>query len=183
MAAIRRIAVYCGASNTVPAAYLQAASEVGRTLAEHTIGVVFGGGHVGLMGRLADGALEAGGEVIGVIPERLKDRELAHPGCTEMIVVETMRQRKEQMEQRADAFVALPGGLGTLDEIFEVATLQQLDYHSKPLGFLNLNGYYDHLESFFDRAVADRFLSPTQRAAFSFRDNFPSLLEELRAHE
>ncbi len=181
MATIQRIAVYCGASNSVPTDYLDAASEVGRTLAERDIEIVFGGGHVGLMGRLADAALEAGGHVIGVIPERLQERELAHTGCTKMIVVETMRQRKEQMEQLADAFVALPGGLGTLDEIFEVATLQQLNYHSKPLGFLNRNGYYDHLIAFFERAVTDRFLSPSQRATIRFSDNFPALLGALQS--
>jgi len=174
-----RICVYCGSSQRVDPRYLELATEVGRQLAGRGHGVVYGGGHIGLMGRVADGALAAGGEVIGVIPEKLRDLELAHAGCTEMHVVDTMHARKTKMASLADAFIALPGGWGTLEEIFEVTTWTQLEYHRKPVGLLNAFGYYDHLLAFVAHATQERFIRVEHRPILQFSDELDALLEQL----
>jgi len=153
-----RICVFCGANAGARPVYAETARLVGRLLVERGLGVVFGGGRIGLMGALADAALAAGGEVIGVIPQALVDREQAHGGLTELHIVSTMHERKALMTDRSDAFLALPGGFGTMDELFEAITWRQLGYHRKPAALLNVDGCYDGLASFLERAAADGFI-------------------------
>lgn len=159
--------------------YFDLAREVGRTLAERGIGVVYGGGRVGLMGALADAALAAGGSVFGVIPHRLQDREVGHTGLTELFVVDSMHARKAMMTWLSDAFIALPGGFGTLEEIIEVATLSMLGYHRKPVGLLDADGYYDHLLAFIGRAADDGFVRPQHRGLLEVADRIDVLLGRL----
>lgn len=159
----RRVGVYCGSSVGRDPAYALAARAFGALLARRGIGVVYGGGRVGLMGALADGALAEGGEVIGVIPEKLLRLEVGHAGLTRLEVVEGMHPRKLRMAELADAFVALPGGYGTLEELFEVTTWTQLEYHHKPVGLLDVNGYWAGLVGFLDHAVAQGFVRPLHR--------------------
>lgn len=140
-----RIAVFCGASMGHDPRWRTLAAGVGRTVAEHKHGIVYGGGHVGLMGALADAAMKAGGEVIGVIPRFMEKSELAHQGVTELILVDTMHQRKQRMHELSDAVIALPGGFGTLDELFELLTWRQIGLHKQPIGLLNAYGFYDPL--------------------------------------
>jgi uncharacterized protein (TIGR00730 family) len=176
---VRRICVYCGSSPGASPAYAAAAAEVGRELAGRGIGLVYGGGNVGLMGTVADAALAAGGEAIGVIPEALVAREVAHSGLTELHVVESMHERKALMADLADAFVALPGGLGTLEELFEILTWAQLGLHRKPSGLVNVAGYYDGLVAFLAHAVAERLLRP-EHAELLLVDERPApLLDRL----
>lgn len=150
--------VFCGSSPGARPAYTDATEDLGRRLVEDGIALVFGGASVGLMGRLADTVMSEGGEAIGVIPQSLVDREIAHIGLTDLHVVDTMHERKQLMADLSDAFVALPGGLGTLDELFEIYTWAQLGMHSKPIGILNVDGYFDGLASFLEHAVAERFV-------------------------
>ncbi|MCG8600855.1 MAG: TIGR00730 family Rossman fold protein [Verrucomicrobiales bacterium] len=158
MRQISSLCVYCGSSPGQDPAFLKTATTLGVYLAESGIRLVYGGGNVGLMGAVADGALSAGGEVFGVIPRGLAEKELAHPGLTELHTVSSMHERKTMMAELSDAFLALPGGIGTMEEIFEVFTWTQLGFHSKPCGFLNVAGYYDDLFSFLQRMVDQRFL-------------------------
>jgi uncharacterized protein (TIGR00730 family) len=160
-----RICVYAGSNPGTNPAYAEAAAELARLLASRDIGVVYGGGKVGLMGILADSALAAGGEVIGVIPQDLMDREVGHGGVTELHVVASMHERKALMAELSDAFVALPGGIGTLEELIEVYTWSQLGLHDKPMGMLNVAGYYDGLAALLDHAVQEGFLRSQHRAA------------------
>jgi uncharacterized protein (TIGR00730 family) len=155
---MKRICVFCGSSFGVRAAYQQAAQRLGELLAEQGLGLVFGGGCVGLMGSVADAALAKGGEVIGVIPESLVRREIGHRGVTKLHVVETMHQRKALMADLSDAFIALPGGYGTLEEICEAVTWSQLGIQQKPCGLLNIEGYWDGLLAFLDHAVDEEFV-------------------------
>jgi uncharacterized protein (TIGR00730 family) len=178
-AGFRRVCVYCGSSEGKRPEYAEAARGLGALLARRGIGVVFGGGRVGLMGAVADGALAAGGEVIGVIPEKLRTRELAHMGLTELIVVDSMHARKTMMAYLSDAFIALPGGWGTLEETFEVTTWAQLNYHLKPVGILNVNGYYNPLLRFVDHAVDEGFIRPVHRGLIVAADAPEALLERL----
>jgi hypothetical protein len=173
--------VYCGSSPGRDPAYREAAVALARTLAERGLGVVYGGAPVGLMGVVADTALEAGAEVIGVIPQGLVDREIAHTGLTDLRVVTSMHERKAQMAELADAFVALPGGLGTLEELFEVATWSQLGLHVKPCGLLNVRGYYDGLAGMLDHAVTERFLRPENRAIVLVESEPDTMLDALAA--
>ncbi len=152
------VAVYCSARDGLDRAYIDAAREVGRTLAGRGIGIVYGGGGAGLMGEVADAALVAGGEVVGVIPRSMVEQERAHTGLDELIVVETMHERKAIMASRAGAFLALPGGVGTLDEIFEAITWNQLSIHDKPIVFLDLNGFYAPLRAFLEHAHRGGFI-------------------------
>jgi len=154
----RRICIYCGSSDTVDERYRVAARTTGRLLAEQGIGVVFGGGRVGLMGEVADAALAAGGEVFGVIPDKLQQLELGHDGCTELFVVDSMHTRKMMMAQLSDAFIALPGGFGTMEEIFEATTWTQLNFHEKPVGLLNTDGFYDSLLAWIAHARGEGFI-------------------------
>ena len=153
------VCVYCGSSRGERSDYAAAARELGTLLAERGIRLVFGGGSVGLMGVLADAVLAAGGEVIGVIPHGLRTAELAHEGVSELIAVDSMHARKQRMVELADAFIALPGGIGTLDELFETWTWLQLGIHSKPVGVLNVAGYYDQLLEFLHHMAQQQFLS------------------------
>ena len=155
MRQFKRICVYCGSSGGNDPGYEEAARGVGAFLASKGIGVVYGGARVGLMGAVADGALSAGGSVIGVIPQKLQSREVAHQGLTELFVVDSMHARKTMMAYMSDGFIALPGGWGTLEEIFEVTTWSQLNYHMKPVGLLNVRGYYDKLIEFINHAASD----------------------------
>jgi uncharacterized protein (TIGR00730 family) len=161
---MRAVCVFCGSSPGSDPAYRDAAAALGREVARRGLRLVYGGGNVGLMGILADAALSAGGEVVGVIPQALVDKELAHQGLSELIVVGTMHDRKARMADLADAFVALPGGYGTFEEFCEVLTWTQLGVHAKPCGLLNINGFYDPLLALFDRAVADCFVRTEHRA-------------------
>jgi uncharacterized protein (TIGR00730 family) len=161
---VNAVCVYCGSSFGSDPVYLEATRDLARTFAGRGIRVVYGGASVGLMGALADETLAAGGEVVGVIPQQLVDREIAHPGLTELHVVQTMHQRKALMAELADAFVALPGGIGTLEELIEVFTWDQLGIQDKPIAVLNTVGYYDGLAAFLDHAVDQGFHGPAQRA-------------------
>lgn len=172
----RRVAVYCASSGAVVARYGDRAEAIGRRLAERGIGVVYGGGRVGLMGRVADGALAAGGEVIGVLPERLDALELGHRGCTRLEIVPDMHTRKQRMADLADAFVALPGGWGTWEELFEAVTWTQLGYHEKPVGVLDWDGFYAPLRELVGRAFAEGFLRPQVAGLLTFGDDLDALL-------
>ena len=160
---MKRICVFCGSNAGARSEYAEAARALATVLAERKLGIVYGGGNVGLMGVLADAALARGGEVIGVIPQKLVDKEVAHRGVTELLVVETMHERKALMNDLSDAFLALPGGFGTLDEFFEVLTWAQLGFHGKPCALLNVAGYYDGMLAMLDHAVTERFLRPAHR--------------------
>jgi uncharacterized protein (TIGR00730 family) len=177
------ICVFCGSSPGGRTAYRDAAGEIGRLLAAQDRTLVYGGGNVGMMGTLADAALVAGGRVIGVIPRHLVAREVAHNGVTELRIVESMHQRKQLMADLSDAFVLLPGGLGSLEEFFEIWTWGQLGLHQKPYGILNVEGYFDPLLAFLDHAVAERFVRPGHRALLIVDDDPARLLERLDDHE
>ncbi len=181
MRQFKRVCVYCGSSDDVPERYFHVARAVGHELARRGVGVVYGGGRVGLMGAVADGALAAGGEVVGVIPHKLEERELAHRGLTELIVVESMHARKTVMAHLSGAFIALPGGWGTLEEIFEVTTWTQLQLHTKPVGLLNAHGYYDHLLAFLSQASAEGFIRPAHRGLMQAHAEIGPLLQALAA--
>lgn len=179
---IRRICIYCGSSSGEDPFYAQQAGHVGKTLAQHGVGIVYGGGRYGLMGTLADAALAAGGEVIGVIPGALVVKELAHQGLTEQRVVGSMHERKALMADLADAFIALPGGIGTLEELFEVWTWGQLGFHHKPCGLLNFRGYYRLLEQFLNHAREQGFLRSEHRRMLLTADSIEDLLPLLESY-
>lgn len=164
---MRRLCVFCGSHVGARESYARAARELGSLLAGRGIGLVYGGGRVGLMGILADAALAGGGEVIGVITQGLLDREVGHGGLTELLVVETMHERKALMARLADGFVALPGGIGTLDELFEIWTWRQLGIHDKPLALLSVEGYFEPLVNTVDHLVTEGFLSASTRRALA----------------
>jgi uncharacterized protein (TIGR00730 family) len=180
---VQRICVYAGSSPGRDPAYAETAAELARLLASRGIGVVYGGGKVGLMGILADTALEAGGEVIGVIPQDLIDREIGHPGLTELHVVGSMHERKALMAELSDAFIALPGGAGTLEELIEIYTWSQLGLHRKPMGVLNVSGYYDGLAALLDHAVHEGFVRERNREAMHFATTPAELLESFAGWE
>lgn len=156
------ICVYCGSRHGAKPAYTLAAKALGQAIGERGWQLVYGGGKVGLMGEVADATLAAGGRVVGVIPESLKNMEVGHTGLSELHVVPTMHVRKQMMAERADVFIALPGGIGTLEELYEVWTWRQLGYHDQPIGLLNVEGYYDDLLRFMQRSVDEGFLSAAQ---------------------
>ncbi|HEU4454061.1 MAG TPA: TIGR00730 family Rossman fold protein [Longimicrobium sp.] len=183
MEKIERVCVFCGSNPGARPVYAEAARALGRTLAERGIGLVYGGAHVGLMGAVADTVLAAGGEAIGVIPHSLVEREVAHGGLSELHVVNSMHERKALMADLAGAFIALPGGYGTLDELCEILTWSQLGLHPKPVGLLNVEGYFDPLLALFDRAVAEGFLPPAHRG-LALDDTDPArLLDRFAAYE
>lgn len=183
MRSFRRICVYCGSSNNVRPAYKEAAFAVGATLARRGIGVVYGGGRVGLMGKVAEGALSEGGEVYGVIPASLEALELGHIDLTELFVVDSMHARKMMMAQLSDAFIALPGGFGTLEELAEATTWTQLNFHLKPVGVLNLDGYYDPLLAWIRHANSEAFIRDAHRDLISTADTIEDLLDQLATAE
>jgi uncharacterized protein (TIGR00730 family) len=176
---IRSICVFCGSSSGVKGTYEAAARAFADHAARRGIRLVYGGASVGLMGATADAALGAGGEIVGVIPRALVDREIAHSGLSELHVVETMHERKAMMAELSDAFVALPGGLGTLEELFEVWTWGMLGLHAKPYGILNVDGYYSPLIDFLDHARDEGFIRPAQRAMLVVEDDAARLLDAL----
>ncbi|HEY9823520.1 MAG TPA: TIGR00730 family Rossman fold protein [Candidatus Sericytochromatia bacterium] len=180
---MKRVCVFCGSSKGLRPAYKQAAQNMGEALALQGIGLVYGGGNVGLMGAVADAALAAGGEVIGVIPEALVAKEIAHKGLTELRIVGSMHERKALMAELSDAFVALPGGYGTFEEFCEVLTWAQLGLHQKPCGLLNVEGYYDYLIGLFDRAVAEEFLRPQHRSLVLEQEKPQRLLDLLAQYQ
>jgi uncharacterized protein (TIGR00730 family) len=180
---VPRVCVFSGSSPGADLAYRAAARDLGSRLAERGVEVVYGGASVGLMGAVADAAMEAGGHVIGVIPQWLVDREVAHPALGELRVVESMHERKAMMAELSDAFVALPGGVGTLEELFEVYTWNQLGLHAKPLGLFNVRGYFDGLVRFLDHAVAERFVTPKHRAMLLVGEDLDTLIDGLDAWE
>ncbi|MBC7994916.1 MAG: TIGR00730 family Rossman fold protein [Rhizobacter sp.] len=173
------LCVYCGSRLGAQVAYQTAARQVGTLIGQRGWQLVYGGGNAGLMGTVANAALAAGASVIGVIPQSLMGRELGHPGLSELHVVDTMHQRKQMMAERADAFVALPGGIGTFEELFEVWTWRQLGYHDKPVGLLNVDGYYNRLLSFMDQAVAEGFVPSAQRQLLQVANDPVVLLDQL----
>ena len=180
---MKRVCVFCGSRNGTRDQYVAAARRTGEALARRGIGLVYGGGGIGLMGVLADAAVSAGGDVIGVIPKALMAREVAHRGLTDLRVVASMHERKALMAELADAFVALPGGFGTLEEFCEALTWAQLGIHRKPCGLLNVEGFFDPLLSLFDHAVRERFVSPDHRSLVVVEEDPERLLDALSRWE
>ena len=179
---MKRLAVYCGSASPADPVYIDTARAVGRTLAARGIGVVYGGGRLGLMGAIADSALEAGGEVIGIIPQALVDAEVAHRGLTELHVVDTMHQRKQAFTDLSDGFVNLPGGTGTMDELWEALSWAQIGYHAKPVGLLNVAGYYDHLIAFYAKMGEVGFLRPQHQGILIIDNELDGLLAKMAGH-
>ena len=175
------LCVYCGSRAGDSPAYAGAADELGAAIGRHGGRLVYGGGKVGLMGRIADATLAAGGRVLGVIPQALMDREVGHRGITELVVVQTMHERKQRMAEAADAFVALPGGIGTLEELYEVWSWQQLGYHDKPVALLNVDGYYDALLDFMATSRERGFVTPAQHDALIVERDVAPLMSRLAA--
>jgi uncharacterized protein (TIGR00730 family) len=177
---MERVCVFSGSSPGAHPDYVRAAGTLGRALAVQGVGLVYGGASVGLMGAVADAVLDAGGEAVGVIPQALVDREIAHPGLSDLRVVSSMHERKALMAELADGFAALPGGMGTLEELCEVYTWTQLGLHSKPLGLLDVRGYYAKLVAFLDHTVEERFMTPEHREMLVVEEQAEALLEAFR---
>jgi len=176
---VRSVCVFCGASTGANPAYRDAAIALGRAIAQRGLKLVYGGGAVGLMGIVANAAMAAGGEVVGIIPQSLLDAEVGHKGLTRLEVVDGMHARKARMAELSDAFIALPGGLGTLEELFEVWTWGQLGYHAKPLGLLDVNGFYEKLGGFLDHVVEEGFVRPQHRAMLQLAQQPDELLDAM----
>ncbi|WP_430446589.1 TIGR00730 family Rossman fold protein [Sphingorhabdus contaminans] len=177
---MKRLAVYCGSATPEDPIYIETARSVGRRLAERGIGVVYGGGRLGLMGAVADSALEAGGEVIGIIPEALVGAEVAHKGCTELHVVSGMHERKARFTDLSDGFITIPGGVGTMDELWEAISWSQLGYHQKPVGVLNVAGFYDELIAFNAKMINVGFIRPQHAGIMLVDDTLDGLLGKMR---
>ena len=175
------LCVYCGSSNNVAPRHLEAAAELGRLAAGRGIGIVFGGGRVGLMGALADGALDAGGRVTGVIPQHLQDQEAGHNGVNEMIVVDSMHTRKRRMFEISDAFCALPGGLGTLDETFEIVTWKQLGLHDRPVVLVNVDGFWDPLLALLAHQLEAGYIRPRHAGLYRVVERIESVFDAIEA--
>ena len=180
---MKRLAVYCGSATPEDPRYIELAREVGRTLATRGIGVVYGGGRLGLMGAVADAALEAGGEVIGVIPEALVGSEVAHTGCSRLEVVPGMHERKKAFTDLSDGFVTIPGGVGTMDELWEAVSWAQLGYHRSPVGLLNAFGFYDGLLEFNAKMIEVGFIRPAHQGIIVARETIPELLTAMADYE
>lgn len=180
---IRRLAVYCGSASPEDPRYIALAREVGEVLARRGIGVVYGGGRLGLMGAVASGALEADGEVIGIIPEALVAAEVANPDCTELVVVANMHERKRAFTDRSDGFLTIPGGVGTMDELWEAVSWSQLGYHSKPVGLLNAFGFFDHLLAFNRHMAEVGFVRQAHAGIIIAEPALNALLERMEAYE
>ncbi len=180
---MKRICVYCGSSPGRQPRYLQAASELGRRLAARNLGLVYGGASIGIMGAVADAVMAAGGEAIGVIPEALAVKEVAHASLTEQYVVKSMHERKALMADLSDGFVALPGGWGTLEEIFEILTWAQLGFHEKPCGLLNVEGYFDSLFSFLEHQIEEQFVKPIYREMLILEDQADVMLQRFEHYQ
>lgn len=179
---MNRVCVYCGSNPGASPAYVAAAHALGRELARRGLGLVYGGASVGVMGAVADAVLAEGGTVTGVIPHFFAVKEVAHPGLDELLVVDSMHERKARMADLSDGFIALPGGWGTLEEIFEVLTWAQLGLHAKPCGLLNVDGYFDDLDRFLERAVVEAFVRPEYRPMIMLDDAADRLLDRFAAY-
>lgn len=180
---LKSICVFCGSNPGVNGSYVEAARALGHLLAQEEIGLIFGGGMTGLMGAVADAVLAAGGEATGVIPDSMNVPRVVHEGVTELVVVDTMHTRKATMARLSDAFIALPGGLGTFEELFETLTWSQLGYQPKPIGILNVDGYYDPLVELIDHAVVNGFVTPKHRDIFVVDEDPSALVAALRQFE
>ena len=180
---MKRIAVYCGSATPADPVYIESARMVGRTLAARGIGLVYGGGRLGLMGAVADAALATGGEVIGVIPTALVNAEVAHRNLTELHVVDTMHERKARFTELADGFINLPGGTGTMDELWEAMSWAQLGYHSDPIGLLNVAGYYDKLVEFWEHMGSTGFVRPQHQGLLLVSSDIDDLLAKMAGFE
>ena len=179
----KSLCIYCGSNPGRQPAYIEAARELGRQMAGRGIGLVYGGASVGIMGAVADAVLEAGGHVTGIIPQSLVQKELAHGGLSELHVTGSMHERKRMMADLSDGFVALPGGAGTLEELFEVWTWAQLGHHDKPCALYNVGGYYDQLAAFLDHTVAEQFVKPQHREMLIVAQDAQDLLARIEAYE
>lgn len=180
---MKRICVFCGSKVGSTGLYREAARQLGRLMVERGLGLVYGGGSVGLMGVIADTVLAAGGEVIGVIPEMLATKELLHTGVRQMHVMASMHARKARMAELADAFIAMPGGFGTFEELLEMITWSQLGIHRKPVGLLNVAGYFDPLVQFIDHAISEGFIKPKHRQLIVVADQPAALLDQVAQHK
>ena len=180
---MKRLAVYCGSATPADPVYIESARMVGRELAKRGIGLVYGGGRLGLMGAVADACLEAGGEVIGVIPEALVGSEVAHRGCTELHVVPGMHERKRMFTDLSDGFITIPGGVGTMDELWEAISWAQLGYHEKPVGLLNVAGFYDRLIEFNRHMVDVGFIRPQHAGIMIVDETMDGLLTKMASYE
>ena len=176
---MKNICVYCGSAIGKKTEYVEAAQKLGQELVRRNMGLVFGGSSIGLMGAVADAVLEAGGKVTGIIPRAIWEKEISHEGLTELIVVDTMHQRKAAMAEAADGFIALPGGYGTFEELFEILTWAQLDFHRKPSGLLNICGYYDKLCEFIDNSINEGFVKEVHRQLLIVDSDPSSLLDKM----
>jgi len=179
MRTVCNICVFCGASAGNNPAYVEAAKALGQAIAERGLGLVYGAGNVGLMGELADAVLTEGGRAVGVIPHKLVDRELAHQELAKLYVVSTMHERKAKMHELSDAYIALPGGIGTMEEFFEAVTWRQLGYHDKPVALFNVGGFYDGIDGFFETMQRDGFLHSDHRDLFFMETDAARLLDRL----
>ena len=179
MRTVRDICVFCGASAGSDPAYAEAARALGQTMASRGLGLVYGAGNIGLMGVLADAVLAEGGRAVGVIPQKLVDRELAHQGLAKLHVVATMHERKAKMHELSDGYIALPGGIGTMEEFFEAVTWRQLGYHDKPVALFNVGGFYDGIDGFFKTMQRDGFLHSDHRDLFFMETDAVRLLDRL----
>ncbi|MGI8943002.1 MAG: TIGR00730 family Rossman fold protein [Qipengyuania sp.] len=180
---MRRLAIYCGSATPADPRYLDLAREVGLALATRGIGVVYGGGRLGLMGALAKAALDAGGEVIGVIPDALANSEVANHDCTQLHTVGGMHERKQKFTDLSDGFVTIPGGVGTMDELWEAVSWAQLGYHTKPVGLLNAFGFFDHLIAFNRHMAETGFIRPAHQGIIVAETELPALLDRMAAYE
>ena len=180
---MKRLAVYCGSATPVDPSYIELAEDVGASLAQRGIGVVYGGGRLGLMGAVAKGALDAGGEVIGVIPDALANSEVANHDCTELYTVSGMHERKQRFTDLSDGFVTIPGGVGTMDELWEAMSWAQLGYHQKPVGLLNAFGFYDELIAFNAKMAQVGFVRPAHQGILIAADTLPGLLQQMEEYQ
>ena len=180
---MKKICVYCGSSPGLRPEYIAAARFLAEELLVRNIGLVYGGANVGIMGEIANTVLSGGGDVTGIIPKALEDLEVSHKGLTELIIVDSMHERKSMMADLSDGFIALPGGLGTVEELFEVLTWAQLGFHKKPCGLLNASGYYDHLSAFLDHSVSEGFVKDAHRSMLMVEENPITLLDRFATYE
>ena len=180
---MKRLAVYCGSASPADPRYLELARHVGAGLAEAGIGVVYGGGRLGLMGAVAKGALDAGGEVIGIIPDALASSEVANHDCTELHTVSGMHERKQRFTDLSDGFVTIPGGVGTMDELWEAVSWAQLGYHTKPVGLLNAFGFYDHLIAFNRHMAEVGFVRPAHQGIILAEETLSALLDKMASYQ
>ena len=180
---MQRICIFCGSSPGARPGYVQEAEALGRAIVENNFGLVYGGASVGIMGAVADAVLKSGGEVIGVIPKALTEKEISHTGLTEMRVAESMHERKALMADLSDGFIAMPGGLGTIEELFEILTWAQLGIHQKPCGLLNVEHYFDQLLAFLDRTVTEKFVQSAHRSMLLVDEDPVDLLQKFKDYQ